>query len=72
MHKLYKKLIILIAVILPLITIVAATASASSKSFVETEANVLSSTDIRQLNSKLNAFAQSTINGEAAKILNLL
>ena len=66
MHNLYKKLIILIAVILPLITIVAATASASSKSFVETETNVLSSTDIHQLNSKLNTFAQSTINGEAA------
>lgn len=66
MHKLYKKLIILIAVILPLITIAAATASASSKSFVETETNVLSSTDIHQLNSKLNIFAQSTINGEAA------
>lgn len=66
MHKLYKKLIILIAVILPLITIVATTASASSKSFVETKANVLSSTDIRQLNSTLNTFAQSTINGEAA------
>jgi len=66
MQKLYKKLIILVAVILPLITIVAATASASSKSFVETKANVLSSTEIRQLNSKLNTFAQSTINGEAA------
>lgn len=66
MHKLYKKLIILVALILPLIAIFATTASASSKSFVETKSNVLSSTEIRQLNSKLNTFAQSTINGEAA------
>ena len=66
MKKLYKKLILLVAVIIPLVAIVGTTASASTHSFVETKSNVLSSDEIHQLNSKLNAFAQSTINGERA------
>lgn len=66
MQKLYKKLILLVAIIIPLVAIVCTTASASTQSFVETKANVLSSDQIHQLNSKLNTFAQSTINGEQA------
>lgn len=66
MQKLYKKLILLVAIIIPLVVIVGTKAAASTQSFVETKANVLSSDQIRQLNSKLNTFAQSTINGEQA------
>lgn len=66
MKKLYKKLIFLVAVIIPLVAIVGTTASASTQSFVETKANILSSDEIHQLNSELNTFAQSTINGEPA------
>lgn len=66
MQKLYKKLILLVAIIIPLVVIVGTKAAASTQSFVETKANVLSSDQIRQLNLKLNTFAQSTINGEQA------
>lgn len=110
MQTLYKKLIILVLVILPLIAIIAPTASAASNpvdsnaqrtdsitkawsvfkaaganektadailgnwnvesgidpTTVETRSNVLSSKEIRQLNSNLNTFSHSTINGEPA------
>lgn len=66
MFKLYKKLILLVIIVIPLVAIITPKASASIQSFVETKANVLSSDEIYQLNLDLNTFAQSTINDEAA------